>query len=127
VKDVVLKLAERVDSGEIIFFLLITVQAGIIIYLIQALRKKDGVFLKILDQFHRELGVIGNQLTQLIGIVDFLAFYQGLTKNDVRKKAKTLFTGDSTTQETDGRARQNDPRDSGSFGRPRRNASDQDT
>jgi len=126
VKDVVLKLAERVDSGEIIFFLLITVQAGIIIYLIQALRKKDNVFLKILDQFHRELGTMGNQLTQLIGIVDFQTFYQGL-KNEVREETKTLPTRDRTTQETDGRARQNDPRDSGSFGRPRRNASDQDT
>jgi len=126
VKDVVLKLAERVDSGEIIFFLLITVQAGIIIYLIQALRKKDNVFLKILDQFHRELGTMGNQLTQLIGIVDFQTFYQGL-KNETRKEAKTLPPRDSTTQETDGRARQNDPGDSGPFGRPRKNASDQDT
>ena len=81
-KEVLLKLAERVDASEIVWFLLDLIFLAIIVMLIQQLRKKDKIFLEMLNKFYSEMAGYGDQLTQNTAVLSFLAFNKGLKTDE---------------------------------------------
>ena len=83
--NVFLRLAERVESGEIIYFLVIVGLFGIITIQEVNSRRKDKLFSELTTDLMKEIHAISNQITQLTGIVNFLALNRKFEHDEVKK------------------------------------------
>ena len=69
----ILNLSERIDPGEIIYFIVILGLFSVIGIQEITSRKRDKLFHEITGDLVREFHGLSNQITQLIGVVNFLA------------------------------------------------------
>lgn len=76
--DILMELAGKVSPREVIYFLIMVGLFSIIGVQELGFRRKDKLFSATITDLTKEINENGNQLTELIAIVNFLAFNQKL-------------------------------------------------
>lgn len=74
--EILMELASKVSPREVIYFLIMVGLFSIIGVQELGFRRKDKLFIATINSLTKEINENGNQLTQLIAIVNFLSFHR---------------------------------------------------